>query len=487
MRHKLIPFKHRAISGIAWSGIERFSVQGIQFIVQIILARLLTPDDYGVVAMLVVFLAIFQIFIDSGFSSALVQKHDRSEVDYSTVFYFNIGISVVLFLMFFFFAPLIAMFYETPVLTSVARVVAFNLIINAFAVVPRAKFTVLMDFKTQAKASLVAVIISGGIGIWMAYAGYGVWALVFQSLLNNGVNTSLLWVLSKWWPLRTFSMVSFKRLFSFGSKLLLSSLLDTIYGNLYILVIGRMFTAQELGLYSKANNFAQLPPTNFTAIVNRVVFPVMCEMQHDNERIKTVFNKYLRISTFIIFPLMIGLAVLAEPFIRLVLTERWLEVVLFLQILCFSYMWFPVHALNLLLLKVRGRSDLFLRLEVIKKIVGVIILIVTIPFGITIMCLGIVLSSVSLLGVNTYYTKKYFNIGFFEQIRYIFPSFLLSAGMGVVIFLLKKINLSDILTLILGFGVGCLFYISIAAAFKMKGWRELCAIVVGVVNRRRYS
>ena len=470
--------RNRTISGVAWSGVERFSVQGIQFVVQVILARLLTPSDYGVIAMLVVFLAIFQVFIDSGFSSALVQKHDRSEVDYSTVFYFNIGISIILFLMFFFSAPLIAKFYETPVLTSVARIVALNLIITAFAVVPRAKFMVLINFKTQAKASLVAIIISGAIGIWLAYAGYGVWALVFQSLLSNGINTLLLWILSKWWPLRTFSMVSFRSLFSFGSKLLMSSLLDTTFRNLYPLIIGRAFTAQELGLFSKADNLAQFPATNPTGIVNRVIFPVMCEVQNDDERIKTIFYKYLGISAFIIFPLMTGLAVLAEPFIRLVLTERWLGIVLFLQILCLSYMWFPVHALNLMLLKVRGRSDLFLRLEIIKKIVGVIILVITIPFGITIMCLGRVISSVSLVCVNTYYTRKYFDIGFFRQIRYILPSLLLSAGMGGIVFLLKRLNLSDILTLALGFGVGCLFYISIAAIFKMKEWKELRAIIV---------
>ena len=483
----MISLKSKTINGVVWSGVERFSVQSIQFIVQIILARLLTPDDYGVVAMLVIFLAIFQVFIDSGFSSALVQKHDRSEVDYSTVFFFNISISIVLFLMFFFTAPLIAKFYETPVLTSVARVVSLNLIISALAVVPRAKFMVRIDFKTQAKASLVAVIISGAIGIWMAYAGYGVWALVFQSLSSNGISTVLLWILSKWRPLRTFSISSFKRLFSFGSKLLLSSLLDTTHRNLYPLIIGRTFTTQDLGFFSKANAFAQFPVANLNGIVNRVVFPVMCEVQNDDERIKAVFYKYLGISTFIIFPLMIGLVVLAEPFVRLVLTERWLGIVLFLQILCFSYMWFPVHVLNLMLLKVRGRSDLFLRLEIIKKVVGVIVLIVTIPFGIAIMCLGKVLTSVSLLCVNTYYTKKYFNIGFFEQIRYILPSLLLSIGMGGVVFLLKKLNLSDILTFILGLGVGFLFYISIAAVFKMKEWKEVCAIAVGVIGRRRCS
>jgi len=468
----------KIISGLAWSSIERFSVQGAQFVIQVIIARILVPEDYGIIAILVVFLAIFQIFIDSGFSSALVQKHDRSEVDYSTVFYFSVGISIILFFAFFFLAPVIADFYEMPILTPLARVIAFNLLINAFAVIPRAKFTVLVDFKTQAKASLTAVIFSGAIGIWMAYAGFGVWTLVFQSLFNNGVNTSILWILSRWWPMRVFSIVSFKKLFSFGSKLMLSALLDTTYRNLYTLVIGRKFTAQELGYYSRADQFVQLPSINISSIMNRVIFPVMCKVQHDNKEIENIFCKYLRISTFIVFPLMIGLAVLAEPFIRLVLTERWLGLVVLLQILCFSYMWVPVHGLNLILLQAKGRSDLFLRLEIIKKIVGLTILVITLPFGVMMMCVGRVISSISLLYVNMHYTNKYFDIGFFKQIKYIFPSVLLSGSMGVVIFLVTKIDMPNILTLILGIAIGCLYYVGIAVIFKMKGWEELRAVIV---------
>ena len=469
--------KHKAISGVAWSSLERLSVQGIQFIIQIVMARILMPEDYGVIAMLAIFLAVFQSFIDSGFSSALVQKHDRTEVDYATVFYFNIGVSVVMFLVLFFSAPLIAMFYETPILTSVTKVVAINLLIIAFSVVPRARFTVLIDFKTQAKASLTAVIISGTVGIWMAYNGFGVWALVFQSLLNNGINTLLLWILSKWWPLWTFSMTSFKKLFFFGSKLLLSGLLDTIYRNLYTLVIGKRFATQELGYYSRADQFAQFPSANLSSIISRVAFPVMCEVQHDDAQFQSVFYKFLRISTFIIFPLMIGLAALAEPFIRLVLTEKWLGIVVLLQILCFAYMWYPVHGLNLMLLQARGRSDLFLRLEIIKKIIGMITLIATIPFGIIVMCLGLVISSVLCLYVNAYYTKKHFNIGLFQQIRDIFPSLLLSGSMGVLVFFLTRLNLPDAVTLVLGVSVGCLYYVGMATITKMKEWKDVWAIL----------
>jgi O-antigen/teichoic acid export membrane protein len=475
--------KNKTIHGIVWSSIERFLVQGIQFAIQIIMARILMPEDYGTVAMLAIFLAVFQSFIDSGFSSALVQKDDRTEIDYATIFYFNIGISIILFLMLFFSAPLIAGFYKIPILTSITKIIAINLIINAFGVVPKAKFTVLVDFKTQAKASFTAIIISGAIGIWMAYAGHGVWALVFQSLINNGINTLLLWVLSKWRPLCTFSTLSFKQLFSFGSKLLLSGLLDTIYRNLYTMIIGKKFASQELGYYSRADQFAQFPSANFSAIIGRVAFPVMCEVQHDDEQLKKVFYKFLRISTFIIFPMMIGLAVLSEPLIRLVLTEKWSKVVFLLQLLCFSYMWYPVHSLNLALLQAKGYSNLFLRLEIIKKIVGIITLIITMPFGIIAMCAGLVVFSVIGLFINTFYTKKYVNISFFKQIIDIIPSLLLSGSMGVIIFILTKFKLSDIFMLTLGVSTGCLYYIGVAAIFKMKEWKDLFSIFSLIINK----
>lgn len=447
------------------------------------MARVLMPEDYGVVAMLAIFLAVFQTFIDSGFSAALVQKQDRTEVDYSTVFYFNIGISIILFLALFFSAPLIAEFYNTPILTSVTKVVAINLLIIAFSVVPRAKLTVLIDFKTQAKASLTAVVISGTIGIWMAYNGFGVWSLVYQSLLNNGINTLLLWILSKWRPMWVFSVESFKKLFSFGSKLLASALLDTVFRNIYTLVIGRKFAAQQLGYFSRADQFAQFPSANLSGIIGRVAFPVMCELQNDDEKLKNAFYKFLRISSFIIFPLMIGMAALAEPFIRFVLTENWMGSVVLLQILCFALIWFPVHGLNLTLLMAKGRSDLFLRLEIIKKTVGIIILIATIPFGITVMCVGLVVSSVLCLPINAYYTKKYFDISLFQQIKQIFPSLFLSGSMGVLIFLLVQLNLYDAVTLALGISVGCLFYLGLAKLLKMGEWKELRNIPALYINK----
>jgi O-antigen/teichoic acid export membrane protein len=468
--------KHKAISGVAWSSLERFSAQGIQFVILIVMARALLPEDYGVVAMLAIFLAVFQIVIDGGFFAALIQKSDRSDVDYSTAFYFNIGISVLLFLALFFSAPTIAKFYNTPVLASVTKIIALNLVINAFGIVPRAKLTVRIDFKTQTKASLTGVIISGTVGIWMAYSGYGVWALVYQSLLNNGINTLLLWILAKWCPMWAFSGISFKRLFSFGSKLLVSALLATGFRNLYTLVIGKKFTAQNLGYYSRADQFAQFPSINFMNIIERVAFPVMCEAQHNDEQLRNIFYKFLRISTFIIFPLMIGMAALSEPFIRLFLTEKWMGTVVLLQLLCFVYIWHPINALNLLLLQVKGRSDLLLRLVVINVVLGIIVLFVTLPFGLITICTGLIVHAVLCLYINAYYTKKYVGISLFQQLKDVLPSLLLSVSMGGLIFLLTQLNLSDAIILSLGVGIGCLYYFGVASIFRMKEWQELRAI-----------
>ena len=351
--------KHQAVKGVMWSAVERFSVQGIQFVLTIIIARLVLPSDYGLIAMLSIFLAIAQVFVDSGFSNALIQKKDRTETDFSTVFYFNIIISVVFYLFLYFSAPYIASFYKEPDLSSVTRWIGLNIIIAGFSIVQRAKLTINVDFKRQAKASLSAVLISGIMGILLAYKGWGVWALVTQTLSNSLLNTLLLWIFAKWIPKWVFSRESFNTLFSFGSKLLLSGLLHTVYINLYSLVIGRRYTSIDVGFYNRAYQFASFPSINIVGIINRVIFPIQCEIQDDNERLKKSFLKYLRISCFIIFPLMIIVAVLSKPLILLLLTEKWLPAAELLPILCFAYMWYPVMVVNNQILNVKGRSDYF--------------------------------------------------------------------------------------------------------------------------------
>jgi O-antigen/teichoic acid export membrane protein len=407
--------KLKTIRGVFWSSVERFSVQGVQFVLGIIMARLLDPSDYGVIGMLAIFLAISQTFIDSGFSNALIRKQDRTETDFSTVFYFNIGVGLFFYLGLFFASPLIARFYNTPILKDITKIVALNVVFNSLTVVQRAKLTILVDFRTQAKVSLIAVIVSGITGLALAYTGCGVWALVFQAAFNNGLNTVLLWIFVRWKPLRVFSPQSFRELFSYGSKLLLSGLLDTVYRNIYTLVIGKKFQVTELGYYTRADQFAQFPSSNLTGIFQRVTFPILSSIQDDDERLRTVYRQYLRIAAVVIFPLMCGLAGVAKPFITLVLSEKWLGVIPLLQLLCFSLMWYPVHAINLNLLQVKGRSDLFLRLEVIKKCVGIVIICITLPMGLLALCAGGIISSIISLIINTHYTGKIISLGFIKQ------------------------------------------------------------------------
>ena len=469
--------KQKTVKGTVWSAVERFSVQGVQFIVMIVMARILTPEDYGLVGMLAIFLAVSQSLIDSGFSQALIRKMDRTEIDNCTVFYFNIVVGLVLYLILYFLAPLVAKFYDAPAITSIMRVICISVIINSLVVVQRALYTVNIDFKTQAKASLSAAIVSGIIGITMAYKGFGVWSIVTQQLTNLGINAGLLWLFSKWRPRLLYSWKSFRELFSFGSKLMLSGLLDTLYKNIYTLVIGKVFNASSLGHYTRAHQFADFPSSNLTGIMQRVTYPVLCNIQEDDERLKNVYRRFLKLSAFIIFPLMLGLSAVSEPFVEIFIGRQWSYCSSLLQILCFSMMWFPIHAINLNLLQVKGRSDLFLRLEVIKKIIGIAILCVTIPMGLTVMCFGQIISSIVALIINTYYTGKLIDIGFFKQMKDLLPITLLSLAMFAVV--LAVVNLIDDihLQLVCGIIVGTATYISASILFKFNEINELKALI----------
>lgn len=462
--------------GVLWSSIERFSVQGIQFVIMIIMARLLTPEDYGLVGMLAIFLAVSQSLIDSGFSQALIRKQDRTEADNSTVFYFNMAVGLALYLLFYVSAPWVADFYGLPELSLVMRVVCLGVLFNSPAVVQRALLTVRMDFKTQAKASLIAVVISGAAGVTLACTGFGVWALVCQQLVNSGINTLLLWLFSKWKPVRVFSRKSFRELFSFGSKLLASGLLDTAYNNIYPIVIGKVFSAGDLGHYTRAQHFSVFPSSNITGILQRVTYPVLCGIQNDIDRLRGVYRKFLKLSAYVVFPLMAGLAAVSFPFVRIVLGEKWMFCAELLQIICFSMMWYPVHAINLNLLQVRGRSDLFLRLEIIKKAVGVTILCLTIPLGLKAMCLGGVASSVLCLAINTFYTGKLIRVGFITQMRDLFPTLAVSLLMFVLVLSLRWVTDNPYVLLAGGVILGGGFYLAATRLLRFRELRELSSL-----------
>ena len=469
--------KKRTVSGIWWSSIERFSVQFVQFVMMVIMARLLLPEDYGMIGMLAIFIAISQAIIDSGFSNALIRKVDRTEVDYSTVFYFNIVVGIVLYVLLFFLSPFIAEFYNTPELTNLTRVIALNLFINSLAVVQRAILTIRIDFKTQAKASFSAALVSGIVGIVLAYWGGGVWALAVQVVLNGLINTMLLWFLSAWRPMWLFSFNSFKELFSFGSKLLLSGLLDVTFRNIYTLVIGKKFASTDLGYFTRADQFAQFPSSNLTGIMQRVTFPILSEIQNDKERLTAVYRKFLRLSAFVIFPLMTGLAALAYPFIDTLLTEKWSFTALLLQILCISYMWYPIHAINLNLLEVEGRSDLFLKLEIYKKILGVLVLCITLPMGLVAMCIGLIVSSLIALIINTHYTGQLIRVGFFKQLKDITPALFYSFSMAGFVWGSVYFIPEPVFKLIVGIIVGAGYYLAIAYLTRSQDLKELFLLI----------
>ena len=470
--------KQKTVKGVVWSAVERFSIQGIQFVVMIFMARMLTPDDYGLVGMLAVFIAISQSFIDSGFSQALIRKQDRTEVDNSTVFYFNIVLGLLFYCLLFVSAPLIAKFYNEPLLVDLTRVLGLSVLINSFVIVQRALLTVHIDFKTQAKAALIASISSGAVGLCMAATGYGVWALVVQQLVNLSLNAILLWILSKWRPQWVYSWASFRELFTFGSKLLASGLLDTLYKNIYQIVIGKLFSATSLGYYSRASHFAEFPSSNLTGIMQRVTYPVLCSIQNDDERLASVYRRFLKLSAFVVFPLMVGLAVVSKSLVLVLLGEKWLFVSTLLFIICFSKMWYPIHAINLNLLQVKGRSDLFLRLEIIKKVIGVSVLCITVPKGLVAMCVGSIFTSLFCLVVNTYYTGKLINVGFFRQMLDLSPILILSLLMGVLVYgFCYYFSLSPLLALTIGSLIGLVFYVSIAKLFNFAEMNELVLII----------
>lgn len=465
--------------GIIWSAIERFSSQGIQFILSIIIARLVSPSDYGLIAMLTIFLSIAQSLVDSGFSNALIQKIDRTEVDYSTVFYFSTITSIFIYIIFFYISPFISSFYNQPRLTIIAKVAGINFIISALSIIQRTKLTIDLNFKLQAKITLISVIVSGSVGVFMAYKGYGVWALISQTLLSNTLMTILYWAYIKWIPLCVFSIESFKKLFSFGSKILITGLLATLYNNLYSLVIGKFFNAESLGYYNRMNSISIFPSSNITSIISRAVYPVQCKMQNDNDKLKDNFYKLIKVSSFVIFPLMLGLAALSDPLISVLLSDKWIKGSSILKLLCYAMMWNHIMFLSWQLLAVKGRSDLSLKSEIIKKIISIIILVITIPFGIEIMCVGLIIYSFIDISIITTFLKPLIGIKYSELIKSILPPLSLAIIMYAIVYFTIQLITINFVQLIVGFIVGFISYIILSIIFKQK---ELFFIINKVRN-----
>lgn len=459
--------RQKTKNGLIWSSIERFGTQGVQFIIGVILARLLSPEAFGIIAMPMVFIALAQVFIDSGFFTALVRKPELKDEDLSTAFIFNIFVGVICYLLLFFLSPLIAKFYHTPALDNILKVIALTVLINPMATVQQAILTRRIDFRSQTVVSLLSAITAGLIGIWMAYRGYGIWALVLQQTATSALRVLFLWLYVKWLPKTSWSHESFLYLWKFGSKILLTGTLDALYNNIFPITIAKFYTANLLGNYTRAQQFADFPSTNITGILQRVTFPVLAKIQNDDKKLADNYRKFIKLSCFIIFPAMLGLASVSNASVKIVLGEQWEMCGFFLLLLCFAKMWYPVHVINLNVLHVKGRTDLSLRVELIKKIIGVIILCITIPNGITWMCFGLIIQSLIGLYINTYYTGVLIGVGFRMQMLDICPILCISISMFTILCFINTLIGNEMYILILDLIIGPIYYIFFSYLFKI--------------------
>lgn len=475
--------KQKTLSGMFWRFAERSGAQGIQFIVSIVLARLLTPSDYGLIGLITVFTSIALVFATSSFGQALVQKHDADNKDFSSVFFFSLAFSIILYGVLFAAAPMIAGFYDEPKLTAIVRVLSLSVIIGAVNSVQQAYVQKTMQFKRFFWATLGGTVASAFVGVGMAYGGYGVWALVGQNLSNQLIGVIVLWFTVKWRPELTFSLKRMKKMFSYGWKLLCSSLLDTVYNNIYSLIIGKFYTASDLGYYNRGKQFPMLIIQNINSAIDSVLFPVMSKMQTETERLKAMMRRSMKTSTFIIFPMMAGLAAVAKPLTILLLTDKWLPAVPFIRFCCFTYAFWPVHTANLQAIKALGRSDVFLKLEIAKKIVGVVTLIITLPFGLTVMMWGRCVSTIIGTIINASPNKKLLNYSYAEQMKDIMPSFTLSIIMAGIVICTEFLALPPIIEIAVQAVLGAALYIAGSKIFKLDSFEYVLNIVKGFLNK----
>lgn len=469
--------KSSAISGVTWTAMERFGQQFLRLIIGVIIARILEPSMFGIVGMTVVFTDLAQSILDSGFGSALIQKKDRNEIDYSTCFYFNVVVGLVLYIVLFISAPYIADFYHTEELADVIRVISIGFVFNSLIISQNAKLSAEFKFKASAIINIASYLISGIVGIVLAYIGFGVLALVFQQVLACLLRVLFIEIYTKWIPMLIFSKRSFHYLFNFGNKVLVSGILLSIYNNLYTLVIGRIFAPAEVGYYNRANQFASLPSSTLIGIVMKVAYPLMAEVQDDTDRLRRSYQKFLRLPIYVIYPLLVGLIVLAKPFIVLLIGEKWIFCVPLLQVLAFSYMFDPLSHVNLNILYVKGRTDLVLKLDIINRIIGLTILFSTIPFGIWWLCFGRSVYGLVAYSINCYYTGKYIEFGFWEQMKYNIPLFIKAGIMGVVCYIPMFFTSNYYYQLILGFIVGVIGYLVISIITNDESYNDLIEII----------
>lgn len=474
--------KKQTLSGVIWGFLENFSLQLFGFIQGVILARLLMPSDYGLIAMTGIFFAVSNTLIDSGFGSAIIRKTDRTEEDYSTVFIVNTAMSLVLTIILCLFSSLIADFYEEPLLREIVCINALQMFMGAFITIQGIRMTIELKFKQKSIINVITTVSSGICSIVMAFLGYGVWSLVYPYFISLTVRAFLFWHYQHWFPRLGFSTKSFQAMFSFGSKLLATSLIDVVSRNIYPFIIGKMYSSSDLGLYGKGESTARLLPETITGVVSGVSYPILSKLQSDTDQLILVYRRMLRVCAYIVFPIMIGLVVLAKPLVIALYTSKWSSCIIFLQIMCVGQMLQPIHSLNLQILQVVGRSDKTLRIEIIKKVLDLICLLAALPFGIIGICIGRSFTSFVNIYTNTYYTKRIINYGIVDQLKDVLPSFLLSIAMGGFIVISTQVSEVIYVKIVMGFLSGVLFYLVLSALFRSSDLKYILSIVKPYVS-----
>lgn len=472
---------NKIFKNMLWRFAERCGAQGVTFIVSVVLARLLEPAVYGTVALVTVFTTIMQVFVDSGLGSALIQKKDADETDFSTVFYFNITVCIVLYIIMFLVSPLIARFYEMPELIPVIRVLSITLVISGVKNIQQAYVSRHLLFRKFFFATLGGTIGAAVVGIYMAYRGYGVWALVAQNIFNQAIDTMVLWLTVKWRPKMLFSLQRLKGLLSYGWKLLASALLEVTYNDLWQLIIGKLYTKEDLAQYNQGKQFPSVIVSNINTSIDSVLFPTMSSQQDDCVNVRSMTRKAIRTSTYLMMPMMTGLAVCAESLVRIVLTDKWLPCVPFLRIFCFTYAFYPVHTANLNAIKSLGRSDLFLKLEIVKKVTGLIALVSTMWFGVMAMAYSLLVTSILGQLINSWPNRKLLNYRYVDQFKDMLPQIVLSLFMGILVYCVQFFHLSSWLTLILQVVLGVVVYVGISAMLRLESFIYVQTIVKGFI------
>lgn len=473
------------LTNLLWKFAERCGAQGISFFVSIILARLLLPEDYGLIALVMIFITVLGVFIDSGFGRALIQKKDADDVDFSSVFYVQMAVCCVLYVLMFFAAPWIAEFYHQPGLVPIVRVLSISLLFSGLNSVQGAYVSRHMIFKRFFYTTIGATLVSAVIGISMAYQGYGVWALVAQSLTNGVVSTLILWKTVPWHPRLVFSFSRVRGLFSFGWKLLVSGILDTFYNQLWQLIIGKVYSPADLAFYNRGYSFPNLIVSNIDSSINSVLLPAMSSEQDDLSRVRAMTRRAITTSIFVMAPMMMLLAFAADTVITVLLTEKWLPAAPFLCIFCVNFMFYPVHTANLNAIQALGRSDIFLKLEIVKKVVGLSILIYTMPHGVLVMAYGTMVSGVLSQLINSWPNRRLLGYGYLHQLRDFCPSVLLAVFCGAVIHELPLLGFSVFLTLVLQIACGAALYLGLARAFRLEPMMYVLSMVQPMLQKFR--